>query len=331
MMITKRALFVAFVFGMTISAAARGQGPTPADCTITWTGNIDTVWQTQGNWSTGVLPSPTDIACIPPDAFVEVDSNTPPLDVEAGALVLQADNVGETIVLVEVGTSLKIHDDSTIDGLLVLLRGTLQIVGTLTFYGGSGGGVRGILEPFQTDPTPRIVGLLGPGPEFPILIIQGADNNNVSTSMLLSGILDVNMDLINNGIVYADLSLTHPTGPPTGLALNGNKIRGSGIWRALQPGGDPQELGGGGLSPCGLLQVNRQVTGSGIWRLVNGQCARIQINARCTRLTGSVEITNGTLEVNADFETTGNIDISSNLFLLPKIEIAPGTRARFGN
>ncbi len=44
-------------------------------CTDTWTGPHEGVWETAGDWSTGSVPGPTDVACIEEGAIVEVTNS----------------------------------------------------------------------------------------------------------------------------------------------------------------------------------------------------------------------------------------------------------------
>lgn len=47
-----------------IPAAIRTPPAVAAECTTTWTGPAEGFWHTAGNWSTGKVPSSTDVACI---------------------------------------------------------------------------------------------------------------------------------------------------------------------------------------------------------------------------------------------------------------------------
>ena len=84
----------------------------------------------------------------------------------------------------------------------------------------------------------------------------------------------------------------------------------------------------------GQLNVDVEVTGGGKWELVNHANARITINTPCYNLTGPVDLTQGTLELNESFWTSGNLlmqSVGSPPQSAPAIEMATGKSARFGN
>ena len=47
-----------------------------AECTINWTGPAKGTWQTAGNWSTGKVPTSTDVACIESGKTAQVTSGS---------------------------------------------------------------------------------------------------------------------------------------------------------------------------------------------------------------------------------------------------------------
>ncbi len=114
------ALILATILLMPANASAESL------CTDTWSGPSEGEWSTAGDWSTGKVPSSSDVACVGSGATVKVASGS---DV---AGVLQ----GEGGVMIS-GGSLELTstlEESTIHSLR-LTGGTLTGAGTLKVSG----------------------------------------------------------------------------------------------------------------------------------------------------------------------------------------------------
>jgi phage baseplate assembly protein gpV len=104
-------------------------------CTDTWVGGSGGSWETESNWSTGVVPGASDTACIGSGATVSVSSRRD----ETGTLQSEG-----TLVIGEGGT-LTLADEANDSHATTLVlgrlgqlsgAGTLEISGTLTWTGG---------------------------------------------------------------------------------------------------------------------------------------------------------------------------------------------------
>jgi hypothetical protein len=123
------------VVGGTLALLPAGASAEPV-CTDTWTGSSEGTWQTATNWSTGKVPSSTDVACI-----------------EAGNTVKVSEGADKTGVLLDKGTLLisvgsfevanaleasSVHA-LTLEGENTELTGpgTLNVSGSLTWESGT--------------------------------------------------------------------------------------------------------------------------------------------------------------------------------------------------
>ena len=62
--------------GAASSTSAASAVVVESSCTDTWQGPNGGAWQTAGNWSAGVVPGPSDIACVPAGTTVDVTAGT---------------------------------------------------------------------------------------------------------------------------------------------------------------------------------------------------------------------------------------------------------------
>ena len=151
------------------------------------------------------------------------------------------------------------------------------------------------------------------------LTLQGVDNSSPSTSLVLHGRFDVDVALVNNAYVVADhADTTDPINPLGGrIALNIAPISGNGYWIAESS-----------VNGDGNLFFDVPVTGNATWRLVDNAAAKIVVNAAMSH-TGGLEMIRGTFEANADFITTGNLQMHSDGGSAPIIKVADGMLVRF--
>ena len=76
----------------------------------------------------------------------------------------------------------------------------------------------------------------------------------------------------------------------------------------------------------GRLLVTKEVTGSGDWELTDNPGAKIEIDYHSNCLTGDVTITQGILDVDAVFQTNGQLFLSGKDTL---IDVASEKTAKF--
>jgi len=99
-----------------------------AECTDTWTGSSEGLWQHAENWSAGHVPSSTDVACIGSGKTVNLTSGT---HQEVG--VVQ----GEGSLRIEENSTLELANSTEASSIksLTLLVGTLKGAGTIKVSG----------------------------------------------------------------------------------------------------------------------------------------------------------------------------------------------------
>lgn len=124
----------------------------------------------------------------------------------------------------------------------------------------------------------------------------------VSSGGLIKGAGEIHFAPTNNGTVAArDGTLE--------LKLGGS---GSGKWTAE--------------TSTGRLLVSGTVSGSGLWELDDNASAKIEIDAACACLTGNATFTKGTLDVDANFATSGELTFGGKDTL---IDVAATKSAKF--
>ena len=124
----------------------------------------------------------------------------------------------------------------------------------------------------------------------------------VSSGGLVKGAGESLLKIINNGKVAArDGTLN--------LKEGGD---GTGIWA--------------GETATGRLLMSKQVTGSGTWQLIDNPAAKIEIDVASVCLTGNVTINKGTLDVDANFQTEGQLTFGGTDAL---IDVAATKSAKF--
>jgi hypothetical protein len=224
------------------------------------------------------------------DACIENGESAYTVNFNAAAKSLYIDSTSEMKVGVySNGFALTLGDNSTIDGALHLYQNTTLYINKSLTIGGSG----------------RVMGHASQSEIAMIKAVGGAAYTlTLGSGVQLDTEWDVYVPLVNNGAVKARK-----------LSNNLGRIKlieggsGSGDWIA--------ELGG-------TLIVDGTVTGSGDWKLVNSASSTIQIDAACIGLTGDVTISAGTLDVNRNFCTTGNLTFSGDA-----IDVASAYKAKF--
>jgi RHS repeat-associated protein len=114
-------------------------------CTDTWTGPNEGTWQTAGNWSTGKVPSSTDVACIEAGKTVKVTEGTNQTGVleDKGTLVISGGSLELVSALEASSASTLTQTGGTLTG-----AGTLDVSSSLLLSSGkmSGSGSTVILS-----------------------------------------------------------------------------------------------------------------------------------------------------------------------------------------
>jgi len=134
---------VSFSFTVYVSAALPNESDPLAD--KVWTGAVDSVWSTAGNWQGGVVPDSTSVVAIPPDSLLA--SHTQP--------VLTADaDVGYLRVGYASSLALK--------GFTLRVRSNLDAVGTISggtvWESGTGALLRGNVDALQVTGSASLQG-----------------------------------------------------------------------------------------------------------------------------------------------------------------------------
>lgn len=285
---------------LIVSAAAPLSLAQPA-CETTYIGVSGGDWDFDGNWDNNE-PTSTLVACIPDDKVVVIPDG---YDAEAEAVVIERDGTNAGVVYIELRGTLKLHDDSFVDGSIKIEFGAKLIAGNTLTIEGNGGEILGVAA-FHADP-PKIVDDGG----SEVLTVTGFANDDRATSLVLHGAeLAIDVALVNTAYVVAD---------DGNLYLQTNGKSGSGFWIA-ENGAD--------------LRVLIEVSGSGKWEMVDNSSSGnlIQINAACTNLSGDVELSRGEFRVLENFETTGNL-IARSEGATPTqvdIEVSINDSAKFG-
>jgi len=281
-------------------------------CENNYIGPSGGIWQLDTNWDLSHDPMSSEVACIPAGVTVVVDQQSSPTDVQAEAIVIYA-SAGSRLgkVTMESETTLTLYSNSTIDGTLEMNeRCELRIAANLTITG-DGGDILGL--PPGSGPVAIIVAASG-SPNA-VLTLAGSNNSSRSTSLTTHGQLDLRVRVANTAYVVADDAT---------LLLSTNTKSGSGFWIAETPGGND----------AGLLDVSVEVQGPGKWVLESNSSAKIQIHADCPSLSGDLELSNGSFEVDgAEFTTTGNIRFKSvgSTPTQPRMNLKNGGVAHFGS
>jgi YD repeat-containing protein len=102
-------------------------------CTDTWTGPSEGAWQTASNWSTGIVPSSTDVACIGAGETVNVTAGTNQTGVllDKGTLVIGAGSLEIANALEASSASAVTLENGTLTG-----AGTLDVSGSFSWSSG---------------------------------------------------------------------------------------------------------------------------------------------------------------------------------------------------
>jgi hypothetical protein len=347
------------LIGVMLLAVVPGFAQATEYCTITFDNSEeDDLWQDANNWDTNVLPEEDDVVCIPSGElaviqpicnggtndgeFCENDTDCPggaceaDEDVKAGALKIlgTTGDPGDTRVYISGLASLKLYgyytcDGGTNDGLWCdptdpdcpsgtcvedeeskIIEGSLHvnlggaklvIVNDLTIEGEESL-IEGEYVNLEYSTRGRIEAASGTNA---VLTLDSTYENPDYPENWLCVIEapDIAVELVNDAYILANRE--------EGLRLSGAKKSGSGYWAIGTKGGSN-----------GLLIVDTEVEGSGTWLL--GVAGTIEINQECSDLTGDVEISSGTLDINEYFCTSGNIEMTGG-----QITVAAGKEASF--
>lgn len=268
-------------------------------CETTFTGITDTNWNEPSNWSFGT-PNQNLVACVPAGLVAQIVPGGE--DGECQALVIERSGSSIGIVSVDQPRMLTIFENSRIDGRFVLGgSAVLRLANDLTIHGNGG-------EMRQAHSFGGTIAIKpGSGPKT--LTLQGDDNSSRSTSITLRNAWTVQVGLVNNGYVVADFGV---------LALQVRPISGNGFFIA----NDDDPVGG-------QLLIGAPVSGSATWEIHGAPTVEIEIDAACPNLTGDFKMDGGLFDVNADFKTTGTLNMQSINGSAPVIDVAKRVSAEF--
>lgn len=251
-------------------------------------------WDSAGNWSCGDIPGSDDTAIIASGKTCTVASG-------GSDQACISFDVGGTLVI-ETGRTLTISANSVVDGI-VNMQGSLSLSSSLTI---SGDGT--IILQQKTGTGAYTSQITGAG-----TLTLSDDGGGDELTVVGTG--EIDNVLVNNAVVRAR---THAGGSDFDgqLELNGD-MSGSGRFEA-----DDGEA----------LEVIGEATGAATWTRLDGdRDNRIVIQAACC-VTGDVLIIAGTLDVEADFCTTGDLELgdTDNDDDGASVEVAAGRTAIFG-
>lgn len=248
---------------------------TPCDRTWDATGGPG-IWQDPGRWLPDLTtPNWTTGVCIPPGSVVIVSAGSQD---DAEALSIRS----EGRIIVEEGRKLYVHGDVKINESLTLERNTEFVINENMKY--CGREIRGVQS--GQGSTAKISGNR-------MITFQGTGIGQ-EPQLTVHGHLVITAPVVNNARVVAD----DGTLTLSGSAKSGGK---AGLWAA--------EFDATKTHYPGRLVVNTAVSGSSKWLLTHHRDAVIEINAKCGKLSGPVEITHGKFIVNptGSFWTTGSL------------------------
>lgn len=260
----------------------------PPSCDITFDGDINNFWHVADNWDSDTLPTDTQVACIVSGATVHVWYAASGQD-RAEAVYIDSTSA----VHVWGGDNLTLCAGascvaSQIDGVLDIYKLGKVIIGDDHTFNGSGLIKMGLSGNASGDP-----------------LVEGASDTTVITlasGLTLQGWGDLDLVVTNNGTVAArsgTLELQH----------GGD---GSGKWTAE--------------TSTGRLLISGEIEGSATWELDDDAGAKIEIDATSECLTGDVEVSLGTLDVDANFRTTGELQMGGASSL---VDVAGTKSAKF--
>lgn len=278
-------------------------------------------WHEPSNWEPPVAPTGLQTACIPSDRTAVVEAGATP-NAFAKTIRIEGESGNPATggnVVVESGATITLHGDSVINGSMKLKGdATLFINPTLSSMTitGDGGEIKGDTEGGPTF-TPAIIDNVGTQNKG--LIITGATSER-TRSLVVRGGLDIRVNLNNKAYVVADKKNN-----PLLLSVVAKKVGIGGFWIAER---DPDHAGG-----YGTLKVNASVKGGGQWTLVDHHICTIEFNAPCQSLTGDFFIEKGSVDVNDNLITTGNLHWHAippdNEEIVSQMIIAEGKTATF--
>jgi hypothetical protein len=259
------------------------------------------VWNDPDNWEDSEeqpgIPEAGDTAIIPEGKTCTIDAD------EAEAQIVNVESF--SILYITQGAKLTIYDgtaeDCTITGLISFIAkegqsdpGEIHCYNNVSFAGGGNlyatSGVKGRL-------TSRVVS------DVPTTLTVAFNN-------VIQGYFDLEAALVNNGEVRVGGS-----GDVMRLMSHPKTAGSSAFWIA---------------EGLGKIQVDAEVSGTGQWQLdVNSTGnPELEINATCTDLDGYVRIGGGTMDVNASFCTTSDVEYYGGTI---NVASAPaGVTATFG-
>ncbi len=276
-----------------VTALMGGATPTLGSHTTTFTGTVNDNWDNNSNW-TDSKPNPTARAVIPAGLTARIYSPTQG--------VCDSLNVAGTVIIKN-GAKLTITFDelrhSDVTGVIQIEKGgKLVIEDSLTITGDNG----------------KITGLTTGGSAS--AIVSGAGTLTIAgigapraDSLMLEGLMEIKVALVNNAYVIANSN-----GNTLKLSING-KSGDSGLWAA--------EAGGKLLVAIGVI-------GGSDWELIDNVNSVIQFTSNCTTLSGDFTIKKGTLDIDANVDTTGNLTHESVSGTHPRIDVADTKYVEFG-
>ncbi len=261
----------------------------PPGCDRTWDGEYETEWWKDPiNWSGDQVPDEDEVACILNGASVIAGYIGPTPHVAKA-------------VYVDSTSALAIWNAD----ILILCGGASceasQIDGGMTIYNGNTPGQLLLGSNVTINGSGTIKMGYGPTGTAEIDADSGTPTLTIASGIRVEGFGDIKIPIVNNGEVVAEYgTLT--------LEEGGS---GSGVWAAEEEG---------------HLHVLGEVDGDGSWELTSDVDSEIEIDAACECLTGDVVITAGTLDVDANFQTEGQLTFGTTDAL---IDVAATKSAKF--
>lgn len=268
------------------------------ECVFEETNN--NLWHNDANWSCGHAPGSGDTAVLDDsDDWCIID------DGGSNASCTSFSIVSGAILDLENGRSLTITGNCVVDGALNL-QGALTLGASLTL---SGDGTI-YLQQKTTTPTwtSEITGAY-------TLTLSDDEGGNTLT---LIGTGEIDSDIVNNAVVKAGDEC--PTGQSHTCFYGGQ----------LEINGDPSGSGTYESDDGERMEVYGTATGAATWQTTTSSSVnKITFNAEAC-LSGDVKILDGELEINADFCTTGDLELGTTGTGNAQIRVLEDMMATFG-
>jgi fibronectin-binding autotransporter adhesin len=326
----KRALKLIPAAALALAAISFAGGGTveAATCTTSWTGGAGTgSWQDANNWSTHVVPGPTDNACISVGAsvFSSADVTIKTISQTAGSLTI----AGGTFSLTD-STNQSLVRTFTMTGGAIAGAGTLTVNGTFSWQGGSmqDSGTTEVLGSsvltLSTGNTKLLGRILTIDSGGTLAQTAGAIGTNTGAIINVSGIYDVQADVglflnsalgqlnVNSGGVFKKSAGSGLSSFNIAVANSGSVQALSGTLSLDAGSGAGTSTGSFSASAGATLEFSGNTQNMGGSAIVSG-AGTIQQNGGTTTFAGASwsvsgqtnEINGGTINFNVPASTVG--------------------------